>query len=413
MSRLRCILLIASAGLMLSAAYFWAQGPASDAEITAEIAQLEGMLQNSPKDPVILYNLAADYAQRRDRAKILSLLRRVAELPGGLDPSQYRGFAFLKDDAEFVDLVAGIRRRNPPIVRSSPAFTIKERDLFPEGMVYDARTRRLYAGSAKRKIVWTDRGGITKDFISPGQDGMAYVLGLHIDAKRRRLWAVSSAFPGIDTSPAPQTGLFEYDLERQTLVKKFPLPADLRGFLNDVVVSTAGDAYTTNTGNGAVYRASEGQTNLQEFLPPGSVPGANGIALSGDDRILFVAGDFGISRVDLRTKSIRPLIKANPAIIDASIDGLYWYAGTLVGIQNGIHPGRVVRFYLDRGLARIERWEILETYNPLFENPTTGSLGGHSLLFFANTQLHKFDFGKPLPPASGLHEITVLRIPLS
>src|SRR5262249_29506706 len=124
--------------------------------------------------------------------------------------------------------------------------------------------------------------------------------------------------------------------------------------------------------------------------------------------------DFGIYRVDLKTKVIQPLAKADSKIIDASIDGLYFYHNNLIGIQNGIHPGRIVRFYLDATQTKTTRWEVLETYNPLFENPTTGSLDGDSLLFFANTQSHKVDFGKaPPPPVSTLHEIKILRIPLS
>jgi len=70
----------------------------------------------------------------------------------------------------------------------------------------------------------------------------------------------------------------------------------------------------------------------------------------------------------------------------------------------------VVRFYLDSALTRITRGEILETYNPLFENPTTGCLDGDSLLFMANTQLHKWVPGKPMPPVSELHDIRILRI---
>jgi hypothetical protein len=60
----------------------------------------------------------------------------------------------------------------------------------------------------------------------------------------------------------------------------------------------------------------------------------------------------------------------------------------------------------------IKREEILETYNPAFENPTTGSLDGDSLLFMANTQLHKWRSDEPLPPPNAFHEIQILRIPL-
>jgi homoserine acetyltransferase len=52
-------------------------------------------------------------------------------------------------------------------------------------------------------------------------------------------------------------------------------------------------------------------------------------------------------------------------------------------------------------------------YNPAFENPTIGSLDGDSLLFMANTQLHKWQPGKPLAAPSGLHDVQILRISLS
>ena len=72
-----------------------------------------------------------------------------------------------------------------------------------------------------------------------------------------------------------------------------------------------------------------------------------------------------------------------------------------------------MRFFLDPTLTKITRSEILETYNPAFENPTTGSLDGDSLLFMANTQLHKWQPGKPFPPAKDLHDIQILRISLA
>ena len=174
---------------------------------------------------------------------------------------------------------------------------------------------------------------------------------------------------------------------------------------------STGKAYVTNTQEGSVYCTKNGSQELELFLAANTVSGANGIAVGDDEKTLFVAGDFGIYRVDLGTKSVTELQKTSD-VIDASIDGLYFYKQSLVGIQNGIHPGRVVRFYLDPTLAKITRSEILETYNPEFENPTTGSLDGDSLLFMANTQLHKWSPGKPLLPPSDLHDIQILRIPL-
>jgi sugar lactone lactonase YvrE len=384
--------------------------PANSQPGDTEIARLRDSLQKQPGNPVLLYNLAADYATKCDQATTLDLLRRVSEAGGGLDPSDYRGFMFLHDIPEFRAIVAGVRRKNPPHIQSKTAFVIKEPDLFPEGMAYAGYNGRVYAGSLKRKIVWTDNTGQVHDFVKEGENGLAFVGGLHVDASRRQLWAVSSTFAPLPAGTVQ--GLFHYDLDTGKLLEVFPLPDAIGGFLNDVVVDPkSGTAYTTNTAKGNVYVARPGTKDLSEFLPPDSVSGANGIALSSDGRALFVAGDFGIARVDLHTRSVRMLGKP-PDAIDASMDGLYFYRQSLVGIQNAIHPGRVMRFYLDSDFTRIVRSEILETYNPLFDTPTTGAIAGDSLLFMANTQLHKASPGKQSPPASELHNILIQQLAL-
>ena len=407
-----CICLFAVATLLAPSAAARDCTATTSPAVESEITQFRQLTSVHPHDPVLLYNLAADYAEKCDTATVLKLLRQVADEGGGLDPGAYRGFAYLSDAAEFKAIVDAIRAKNPPKIHSKPAFVIKEPDLFPEGMAYARYNRRIYAGSVQRKIVWTDETGEVYDLVKSGEDGLGYVAGLHVDEARKQLWAVSSKFSNTPDVAGMVPGLFQYDLTTGKRIATFVAPNKSAGGLNDVaVVPSTGMAYTTNTEEGSVYRTKAGWHELELFLPRDSIPGANGITLSDDEKILFVAGDFGVQRVDVATKTVAALQKTND-VIDASIDGLYFYRGSLLGIQNGIHPGRVVRFYLDRTLTRITRSEILETYNPAFENPTTGSLDGDSLLFMANTQLHKWMPDKPLP-AKDLHDIQILRIELA
>ena len=81
-----------------------------------------------------------------------------------------------------------------------------------------------------------------------------------------------------------------------------------------------------------------------------------------------------------------------------------------MGIQNGVHPGRVVRFHLAPDLTRIERSEILEAYAPWMESPTTGALEEDSLLYLANPQLRRW---RGPGGADGLLPVQVRRISLS
>jgi sugar lactone lactonase YvrE len=387
--------------------------PITSPDVESEIKHLQQLTNVHPDDPVVVYNLATDYAEKCDVPTTLKLLRQVAAAKGGIDPGEYRGFAYLRDTPEFKAIVAQIRLKNKPKIQSKAAFVIREPDLFPEGMAYARYNGRIYAGSVQRKIVWTDKTGELHDLVKAGEDKLAYVAGLHVDETRKELWAVSTRFGDTAELAGTVPGLFKYDLTSGKRLDIFISPNKSSGYLNDVTVApSSGKAYVTNTMEGSVYCTKTGSDELELFLAPGTVPGANGITISDDEKTLFVAGDFGIYWVDLRTGSSAPL-KKTWDVIDASIDGLYFYRQSLIGIQNAIHPGRVVRFYLDPSLTKITDWEILETYNPAFENPTTGSLDGDSLLFMANTQLHKWQPGKPLPAPSGLRDVQILRISLS
>ncbi|HET9155012.1 MAG TPA: hypothetical protein VFN91_00010, partial [Myxococcaceae bacterium] len=271
-------------------------------------------------------------------------------------------------------------------------YVFSEPGLFPEGMAFDPRTGRVYAGSAAtQRIVWTDRSGTFHELVPSRAGGLGFPAGMKGDAARDRLCVASAASfgPGRDL-PGAVTGILCFSLADGRPVRTLRLPAGRTGFLNDLAIDpSTGTLYTTNTSTGAVMQASRQDTALRDLLADDAVPGANGIALDPGHRLLFVAGDEGITRVDLATGKAARLERAGQ-IVDGSIDGLYFWKGTLVGIQNGVHPGRVVRFPLDAKLRRIERMEILEAYAPWIESPTTGAIDGDSLLYLSNTQLRRW-----------------------
>lgn len=392
-------------------------------EVAAEMSELKKFLIDSPRDPAALFSLAMDYATTGDKAKALQLLKEMSMAHAGLDPQAPGGrpFISMENDPGFRALVTRIEKENSPIIRSTRAFVLKERDLAPEGIAYDPVDRNVYISSiSKRKIVVVGEDGVAADFKTPTQDGLGETLGMKVDSKRRFLWVVSdSSAPGgaagenvmIDVRDK-QYGVFQYDLRSGRLLYKHLLPPGSRGFLNDVALTSAGEAFVTNTGTGEVFRMSTEHDGAEPFLGANAVPQANGIAVSPDDKVLFVAGWLGVARVDIASRQVKMLSKPRH-ISDAGLDGMYFYKGGLIGIQNpDLHPGRVMRYYLNAAMDRIERAEVLESYNPLFEVPTTGTLVGNSLYFMANTQVDKLNAQGRMPPAATLRDIVVVKLNL-
>ena len=91
----------------------------------------------------------------------------------------------------------------------------------------------------------------------------------------------------------------------------------------------------------------------------------------------------GPARVNLATGQVRLLdVPADAAV--TGIDGLVWSAGSLVGIQNGTEPHRVIRLSLAGD--RVTQVSVLERAHPRFDEPTLGVVVGASLFYVANSQ---------------------------
>jgi hypothetical protein len=254
--------------------------------------------------------------------------------------------------------------------------------------------------------------GSAKDFKASGQDRLGETLGMKLDAKRRILWVVSDFFAQGEQGKTERQGVLQYNLKTGSLLFKHLLPRNAHGFLNDVALRSTGEAFITNTGTGEVLRASPDHDGLESFLPPNSVTQANGIVVSSDDKLLFVAGGIGVARVDITTRHVQLLAKPR-SVADANIDGLYFHKGTLIGIQNpDVHPGRVMRYYLNPAMNTIERAEVLEAYNPTCDVPTTGTLVGDFLYFAANPQFDKRREDGSMPPPGELQDICIVKLKL-
>jgi hypothetical protein len=71
----------------------------------------------------------------------------------------------------------------------------------------------------------------------------------------------------------------------------------------------------------------------------------------------------------------------------------------------------VARFYLNSALDRVEKAEVLERGNPLFDVPTTGVLVGGAFYYIANSQLHNYG-AKGIVDRAKLHPVSILKLKL-
>lgn len=297
-------------------------------------------------------------------------------------------------------------------LKTEIAFSLKERDLIPEGITYDSVSKHFYIGSIhKKKIVKVNAQGVVSDFVPSGQNGLQEVLGLKVDYAGRRLWVCNNT-PAHD-SVNRVSNIHVYDLRTGGVIKKYQLEGSKRHLFNDLVITSSGVVYITDSEGGAVYRINKEKDALEEFIRGGVLVYPNGIALSPDEQYILVSTGSvpGIVRIALPTKTIVPLHHYRFLIV--GIDGLYRYRNTLIGVQNTTFPESVIRFYPAVDFSSIEKLELLSCYEPGFDSPTTGVIAGDYFYFIANSQLSQVVGNKGvIRNPDSLKEVLIMRTPL-
>jgi sugar lactone lactonase YvrE len=358
--------------------------------------------------PQLLYHLARALSlngRNREAAKILD---RLAEMGLGVDAAENSDFKSLRGSAEWAELGKKIAAARAPVVRSRAEFTVAEPDLLPEGVAYDPRSRTFYlGGNYKSKIVSLDAQGRRREFKTSGEDGLRSVLGMKVDAGRRLLWVCNNTRDGA-------AFVHKYDLASGRLIKKYALDEKpVHHQFNDLAFDSRGNLYVTDSLAAAVYEipAETDRLRLLVKLEEGVYP--NGIALSKNERRLYVATFAGISMVDVGARTHTELGRAE-TIATAGADGLYLYEDSLIAVQNANPaPDRVVRLFLNAEVDRVERARVIESNHPLYAIPTTGVVVGGDFVYIANTHLDSLTGEGKLSPAATLSDVVLLKVSLN
>jgi hypothetical protein len=192
-----------------------------------------------------------------------------------------------------------------------------------------------------------------------------------------------------------------------------PEPAEERDrVLGDMTVGVGGDVFVSEAVTGAVYVIRRGRDTLETLEAPGTFVSPQTPAATPDGRRLFVA-DYarGIGIVDLATRAVSWMPHPRGVAVDG-IDGLYLVGGSLLAVQNGTEPNRVIRLFLDPSLTRVIRWEALESNSAGLGAPTHGTLVGKDFYFIANSGWDQLADDGSLKPGAVQTPPVVLRVAL-
>jgi hypothetical protein len=357
--------------------------PVGPDRFRADIRAVQSLLPTISDRGAAQFFLAWLYAHLDDYQQALILLKQCP-LEEGFDPSNVERFKPLESNPEFRKLVARVHRRYPPVHRARMAFTIPESDLFPEGLTADVENHDFYMGSMHlEKIVRISEAGKVSDFVKASLYDLMPVGGVHVDPTDHSVWAAT------DPGPKNRSEIVHFDPQGK-LLERFPAPGAGPHDLNDFVLRDSREIYVTDTDADQVYRLDRITHGFSPLVFPRPIFYPNGITLSGDGNLLFAADMLGVLRVDLRNGETQE-VRVDGHYTLAGIDGLYWYRGSLVGVQYGAGAYRVVEWQLAADGRKVTSAEILEYRTPLVKGPTTGVIVGTNFYFISNTGINNLD----------------------
>ncbi|MCF6131898.1 TPR end-of-group domain-containing protein [Flavobacterium wongokense] len=343
-----------------------------------------------PFHPTYTYNLASANALNNNPEEAFTALKKLVLMNNTADFENDDDFKSIKQDQTFRNLLELKKTQGKIIESSKPVITLSEKELHPEGLTYLPKSKIWLASSIrKRKIISFDiKTGQCTDWLN---DKMLSVLALKADAKEEFLWVATAAFPemeGFDKALDGKAEILKVDIKTKKIVKRFSVEGN--HVFGDLIIARSGIVYISDSGKPMVYKIQNDA--ISEFVSfENEGYNLQGLAFNEMQSKLFVADYLkGITVVDMITKA-KTVLAFPDDTTTKGIDGLVFYKNSLITVQNGVKPIRLLQFKLDEQQHEIISFKILDNNRPEFNEPALATMAGEKLYFFANSPWSAYD----------------------
>jgi len=343
------------------------------------------------------YLLAKSYALQEKRSQAYDMLIQIAaegayyDLDVDPDMANIRGF-------QVYDYVQSEFAKNAqPRGDYTQAMTLNAKDHLLSAMAWDAKAQQWLVGSLRQGTVSrVDAEGVLKTLVDADQIEGG-VLDIAIDEQRRLLWVSMAGVPhrqGMAAEKMGRTGVLQFNLDSGELIKRHLLVPDGKPhLLSRMSVAPNGDLYVIDARLPLVYRIQAEQGQLALYL---GIPGRTAlrdVLVDPSGRQMFVADyEQGLLRVDLASNQVYNFGQASKLNL-GGIDALEWHKDSLIALQNGNEPARVMRLALDATGTRIAHAQPMLAAQDIFASPSVIATIGADLYMLPVNEQHHYDGG--------------------
>jgi hypothetical protein len=345
--------------------------------------------------PNILWAQARAAARTGNRGRAVERMRVFAATGLWRDITADSAFTALLADPEMRPVRARLDANGSAPVRAGIAYTIPDSNFVPESIVYEESSDRFYLSSIGHGAIVHWRPGTEMERLTRSADGGLWSgFGLALDSRNRTLWLTSQQIPhytGYTRADSGRTGVAAFDLGSGAWSRRLVPPDDSVGrSFGDAAVMGDGTIIAADAQNGMLFAAARHDTALRAIVPAGVFVSPQGMAAAADERFFYVADYLkGIARVERATGRVE-FLSRHDSIAVAGIDGMIRVGSSLIGVQNGFVPRRVIRYDLDPSGRRIVGQQVLESNRDFLGETTHLTYAKGKIYFMARTGFDLF-----------------------
>jgi sugar lactone lactonase YvrE len=380
--------------------------------------------------PRYFLTVASIEARMGHKTEALEWLRKFAATGLNYDIAKDDDLKPLLAEDAGQKLAAQMKERSQPVTKTELVCTLPQADIMPEDITY---VKEPGGKSAASFIVSSVQHNTLYRVSLPkpgSKECTMQELPLAAEAKRwptlavsadprsKTLWMTASAMPGFSGFPKEddgKTALLEIDANSGKVLHRYDPGTNGPAVLGDMCVTNDGTVYVTDSIGGGVYRLhGDLETAKLEKIADGLFSPQTPV-LARDGKRLFVADyTMGIAAIDLATTKAGAQVNYLPHpenVAVVAFDGLYLSGDSLIGIQNGTDPVRMMRLKLNPAQTEIIGAEVVEQESERMGDPTHAVAVDGWFYVSANVGWSKVDDNGKLKDGEKFTPPVLLRFP--
>jgi hypothetical protein len=373
--------------------------------------------------PIYMLRMASVESRLGNKAEAIHWLEKYVALGLRYDVAGDDDLKSLVSETAFAAVAKEMKTRTQAVQKAEAVCAIPLPDLMPEDLTFEKAAGTFVVSSIQHHTLYrvtvpktraSDCGVKEIPLEEPAKRWPA--LAVSADASRHLLWMTSCAMPAFSGFPKEDEGkaaLFAIDGKSGKVVRRFDLAADGPAVLGDMSVTADGTVYVSDSIGGGVYRVAGDVKSARLEKIAGDFFSPQTPVLAADGKRLFVADyAMGIGVVDLAKANPPGQLNYLPHPEDAAVtglDGLFLSGDSLIGIQNGTEPERIVRYRLNTAQTEITSVEVIEQSTERLGDPTHVAGFGGWFYVSANVGWNKIDDHGHLKPGEHFTAPIILR----